>query len=210
MAGGGARRGLPTGPGSPALTGIFTLGALGLGLSVDAFAAALGKGATDDRPSFSRALRIGSVFGLFEAVSPAIGWLIGRAVADWVNAVGPWIAFALLAAVGGHMLWMASKGGDSDEQDEAARKQASGIRLALTAVATSIDAMAVGVSLAMLHVGILPACVVIGIVTTTVATAGVLLGRQAGERLGATAELAGGIVLIGVGALVLGQHLIGG
>lgn len=209
MAGGGARRGLPTGPGRFALTGILTLGALGLGLSVDAFAAAIGKGATCDRPRFAQALRIGSVFGLFEAISPAIGWLIGRAVADWVNSVGVWIAFALLAAVGGHMLWMAWKGGH-EEENETTRKQAGGIRLALTAVATSIDAMAVGVSLAVLHVGILPACVVIGVVTTSVATTGVLLGRQAGQRLGATAEALGGLVLIGVGALVLGQHLIGG
>lgn len=209
MAGGGARRGLPTGPGNVALTGILTLGALGLGLSVDAFAAAIGKGATCDRPRFAQALRIGSVFGLFEAISPAIGWLIGRAVAGWVNSVGAWVAFALLAAVGGHMLWMAWKGGHAEE-DEAARKQAGTIRLALTAIATSIDAMAVGVSLAVLHVGILPACIVIGVVTTTVATTGVLLGRRAGERLGSTAEALGGIVLIGVGALVLGQHLIGG
>ncbi len=192
------------------MTGILTLGALGLGLSVDAFAAALGKGATCDRPRFTQALRIGSVFGLFEAISPAIGWLIGHAVADWVNSVGAWVAFALLAAVGGHMLWVARKGGQDEEGDDDARKRAGGIRLALTAVATSIDALAVGVSLAVLHVGILPACLVIGLVTTIVATTGVLLGRQAGARLGATAEALGGAVLIGVGAVLLGQHLIGG
>lgn len=192
------------------MTGILTLGALGLGLSVDAFAAALGKGATCDRPRFAQALRIGSVFGLFEAISPAVGWLIGHAVASWVNSVGAWVAFALLAAVGGHMLWMAWAGGHDEEEGDDARKRAGGIRLALTAVATSIDAMAVGVSLAVLHVGILPACLVIGLVTTTVATTGVLLGRQAGERLGATAEALGGIVLIGVGAVLLGQHLISG
>lgn len=209
MAGGGARRGLPTGPRKLSLTGILTLGALGLGLSVDAFAAAIGKGATCDRPRFAEALRIGSVFGLFEAISPAIGWLIGQAVADWVNTVGVWIAFALLAAVGGHMLWMAWKGGQGGE-DETPQRQAGGIRLALTAVATSIDAMAVGVSLAVLHVGILPACLVIGLVTTAMATAGVLIGRKAGERLGATAEALGGIVLIGIGALVAGQNLFGG
>ncbi len=209
MAGGGTRRGLPTGPGSFALTGILTLGALSLGLSVDAFAAALGKGATCDRPRFAQALRIGSVFGLFEAISPAIGWLIGRAVAGWVNSIGAWVAFALLAAVGGHMLWVAWADGH-DEKGDDTRKRAGSIRLALTAVATSIDAMAVGVSLAVLHVDILPACLVIGVVTTTVATTGVLLGRQAGERLGATAEALGGIVLIGVGALLLSQHLIGG
>ncbi len=203
----------PPAPGFRELTGILTLGALGLGLSVDAFAAAIGKGATCDRPRFVQALRIGSVFGLFEAISPAVGWLIGRAVAGWIDSVGYWVAFALLAAVGGHMLWEAWKGTRADEalaaEPDAARKRAGGIRLALTAVATSIDAMAVGVSLAVLNVGILAACLVIGVVTTTIATTGVLLGRHAGERLGPTAEVLGGGVLIGIGVLVLAQHLVG-
>ncbi len=204
----------PPAPGFRELAGILTLGALGLGLSVDAFAAAIGKGATSGRPRFTQALRIGSVFGLFEAISPAIGWLIGRAVSGWIESIGYWVAFALLAAVGGHMLWEAWKGTHGDEAEDgerdASRQRAGGIRLALTAVATSIDAMAVGVSLAMLKVGILAACLVIGVVTTTIATTGVLVGRHAGERLGPVAEVLGGVVLIGIGVMVIGQHLVGG
>lgn len=195
------------------MAGILTLGALGLGLSVDAFAAAVGKGATSDKPRFSHALRIGSVFGLFEAISPAIGWAIGRAVAGWIQSVGTWVAFGLLAAVGGHMLWEAWKGSHATKEEEEpapARKSGGRIRLALTAVATSIDAMAVGVSLAVLNVGIIAACVVIGLVTTAIATTGVLVGRHAGERLGPLAEVLGGVVLIGIGALVVIQHLMGG
>ena len=195
------------------MAGFLTLGALGLGLSVDAFAAAVGKGATSDRPRFAQALRIGTVFGLFEAISPAIGWAIGRAVAGWIQSVGTWVAFGLLAAVGSHMLWEAWKGAhakpESDEQDTP-RKTGGRIRLALTAVATSIDAMAVGVSLAVLNVGIVAACIVIGVVTTTIATTGVLVGRHAGERLGPLAEVLGGMVLIGIGMLVVVQHMMGG
>jgi putative Mn2+ efflux pump MntP len=189
------------------MAGILTLSALGLSLSVDAFAAAIGKGATSDRPRFGQALRIGAVFGLAEAISPAIGWLIGRALSSWVMAVSDWVAFALLAAVGGHMLWMAWRGGGDDTaESEESRKKAGGIRLMLTAVATSIDAMAVGVSLAVLNVGIVSACIVIGLVTTVIATTGVLVGRHAGEKLGPLAEVLGGIVLIGIGAMILVQH----
>ncbi len=192
------------------MAGILTLGALGLSLSVDAFAAAIGKGATSDRPRFSQALRIGAVFGLAEAISPAIGWLIGRALSSWIMAVSDWVAFALLAAVGGHMLWMAWRGGgDGGAEAEEARRKAGGIRLVLTAIATSIDAMAVGVSLAVLNVGIVSACIVIGVVTTMIATTGVLVGRHAGEKLGPMAEVLGGVVLIGIGAMILAQHLMG-
>jgi putative Mn2+ efflux pump MntP len=193
------------------MTGFLTLGALGLSLSVDAFAAAIGKGATAGRPKFSQALKTGAVFGSAEAISPAIGWLIGKALSGWIMAVSDWVAFALLVAVGGHMLWEAWRGSHDEtpedaEAAEAARQKAGGIRLMLTAVATSIDAMAVGVSLAVLNIGIVSACIVIGLVTTVIATTGVMIGRHAGEKLGPLAEVLGGIALIGIGAMILVQH----
>jgi len=193
------------------LTGIFTLGALGLSLSVDAFAAAVGKGAVMRRPRLSEALRIGMIFGLTEAISPAIGWAVGRALTGWIMAIGNWVAFALLLAVGGHMLWMALKGfrhgndaaDEQEEAEEAPKSRFGGARLLLTAVATSIDAMAVGVSLAVLDVGIGLACLVIGAVTTVIATCGVVIGRHAGERLGPLPELLGGGALIAIGVAVV-------
>lgn len=86
------------------MTGVLTLGALGASLSVDAFAAAIGKGATNQRNRWIDALRVGAVFGFFEAITPAIGWAIGLALSNWIAAVDHWIAFFLLLGVGGHMI----------------------------------------------------------------------------------------------------------
>lgn len=190
------------------MTGLVTLAVVGLSLSVDAFAAAVGKGAcAPARPRFADALKIGAVFGFFEAVTPAIGWAIGLALAGWIAAVDHWVAFGLLAVVGGHMLWQAAQAPDATPS--APVRGGAPLRLMLTALATSIDAMAVGVSLAVLDVDIVAACLVIGGVTTVVATAGVLLGRQAGPYLGRYAEVLGGVALIGIGSLILYQHLSG-
>ncbi len=195
-----------------AMTGILTLGGLGLSLSVDAFAAAVGKGADGERRDLGKALRIGLVFGLAEAISPAIGWLIGKAAATWIQPVGDWVAFGLLVVVGGHMLWEAWRASHGEplpaEIQAVVSKRAGTLRLMLTAVATSIDAMAVGISLAVLDIGIVSACIVIGLVTTAIATLGVLVGRKAGERLGPMAEIVGGLALIGIGVAILIQHLI--
>ncbi len=194
------------------MVGILTLGGLGLSLSVDAFAAAVGKGADGKRRDLGRAFRIGLVFGLAEAISPAIGWLIGKAAATWIQPVGDWVAFGLLVVVGGHMLWEAWRGSHGEplpvEAQAAARRKAGTLRLMLTAVATSIDAMAVGISLAVLDIGIVSACIVIGLVTTLIATIGVLVGRKAGETLGPMAEVLGGLALIGIGVVILAQHLV--
>jgi putative Mn2+ efflux pump MntP len=188
------------------MPGIAAFGVLGLSLSVDAFAAAVGKGATGARPRLVDALRIGALFGLFEAIAPAVGWMLGVALAGWITEVDHWVAFALLAGVGSHMLWEAFKGEAPDEPDRAPKPH-SQARLVLTALATSIDATAVGISLAFLDANILVACLVIGAVTTIVATTGVLIGRRAGTWLGRYAELIGGIALIAIGSLVLHQHL---
>lgn len=191
------------------MPGIAAFGVLGLSLSVDAFAAAVGKGATGAKPRLIDALRIGALFGLFEAIAPAAGWMLGIALAGWIREIDHWVAFTLLAGVGGHMLWEVFKGAAGNASDEIARapKPHSLIRLVLTALATSIDATAVGISLAFLDADILVACLIIGAITTLVATAGVLIGRRAGTWLGRYAELAGGIALIAIGSLVLHQHL---
>lgn len=207
------------------MTGVLTLAVIGLGLSVDAFAAAVGKGAVGPRPRVRDALRIGAVFGLFEALTPLLGWAVGQALSGWITAIDHWIAFVLLAAVGGHMLWQAARGRPGEmglEAAGAARPTGDGrtgagrtpdgrggLRLAATALATSIDAMAVGMSLALLDVNIWLACLIIGSITWVAATLGVLLGRQAGPHLGRHAEVLGGVALIGIGSLILYQHLSG-
>ena len=191
------------------MAGMFTLGALGLGLSVDAFAAAVGKGASIGAPRWRDAIRIGAVFGAFEAIMPCIGWVIGKAVATWFSEYGGWIAFILLVGVGGHMMWEAWHGDLAAEHEADEKKPAMGmLSVALTAVATSIDALAVGVSLAVMGVPLLAACIVIGGVTTVIASSGVMIGKHAGLWLGRYAEVAGGAVLILIGAAIPVQQFL--
>lgn len=190
------------------MTGIITLGGLGLSLSVDAFAAAIGKGANGNSPRFRDALRVGAVFGFFEAITPAIGWAVGLALASWIAQIDHWVAFVLLGGVGVNMLWQAYRAPGEGAAEAPAK---AGIaRLVLTALATSIDATAVGVSLAFMHVNIIVACLIIGGVTTVVATAGVLIGGHAGPYLGRYAEVLGGVALIAIGGAILYQHLSAG
>ena len=194
------------------MSGLLTLIALGFSLSVDAFAAALGKGAGAGHGRFLDALRIGAVFGAMEAGMPVIGYLVGLVLAAWMQPIDHWIAFGLLTGLGLHMIFDAirSNGGDETAANavtaiEAAPENAGRthwIRLALAATATSIDASVVGVSLA--------AVIVIGVITTAMATLGVLLGRKAGDWLGHYAETAGGCVLILIGVTIVWQHLVQG
>lgn len=188
------------------MPGLLTLGALGASLSVDAFAAALGKGAQDRRARLGDALRVGIVFGLFEAATPALGWLLGSLVNDWIADWDHWVSFTLLFAIGAHMI-VQSLRGDPAEAAPAVETEPNYLRLSLTALATSIDAAAVGVTLALMDVTIWTACLVIGGTTTVVATGGVLLGKRVGAHLGGWAEVIGGLVLIGIGASILAQHL---
>lgn len=191
------------------MPGMFTLGALGLGLSVDAFAAAVGKGAAMGNPKWRDAIRIGAVFGAFEAIMPCLGWLIGKAVATWLSEYGGWLAFILLVGVGGHMMWEAWHGDLAEEHDADDKKLAMGmLSVALTAVATSIDALAVGVSLAVMGVPLLAACIMIGGVTTVIASSGVMIGKHAGIWLGRYAEIGGGAVLILIGAAIPVQQFL--
>jgi len=188
------------------MTGLLTLGGLGLSLSVDAFAAAVGKGAEGPSARWRDALRIGAIFGFFEAITPAIGWAVGLVLSAWIAEVDHWVAFTLLAAVGLHMLWQAVRADDATEVDQPARPHGL-LSLAATAIATSIDATAVGVSLALLDINIVTACLVIGGVTTIVATAGVLIGKHVGSLLGRYAEVVGGLTLIAIGSMILYTHL---
>lgn len=176
---------------------------LALSMSSDAFAAALGKGAVLDRPSFREALRTGFIFGTIEAITPLIGWALGRAASRYIAAFDHWVAFGLLAGIGGKMIWDAFQ---RDEGEEKPRRH-SFLVLAVTAVGTSIDALAVGVTLALIGANILINALAIGVATFTMTTIGVMAGRALGSRFGKYAEGAGGIILIVIGANILAQHL---
>ncbi|MFM0646558.1 manganese efflux pump MntP [Paraburkholderia bryophila] len=177
---------------------------LAFAMSTDAFAAAIGKGATLHRPHWREALRTGLIFGVIEALTPLIGWFIGKAAAQYVSAWDHWIAFALLAILGARMIRNGFKASEADEKKPAAH---SFWLLALTGFATSIDAMAVGAGLAFVDVNIYSTAAAIGLATATMVTIGVLLGRVIGDVVGKRAEMAGGVVLIGIGCVILVEHL---
>lgn len=181
---------------------------IGLAMSTDAFAAAIGKGAAMTRPRLPQALRAGLIFGVVEAITPMIGWLLGNAASRFIAEWDHWIAFILLAALGLHMIWQALQPGDDDD-DAAAADASNGsvVKLAIAGLATSIDAMAVGVGLAFADVPIVVVSIVIGLCTFTMVTIGVMLGRALGMIIGKRAEIAGGVILIAVGAVILYEHL---
>jgi manganese efflux pump family protein len=176
---------------------------LAFAMSTDAFAAAIGKGATLHRPNLREALKTGLIFGVIEALTPLAGWFLGRAAAQHVSAWDHWIAFALLAVLGARMVF----NGLSKKTEESKPASHSFWLLALTGFATSIDAMAVGAGLAFVEVNIYSTATAIGLATMAMATIGVMLGRVIGRVTGKRAEIAGGIVLIGVGSTILLDHL---
>ena len=152
---------------------------LALSMSTDAFSVAISKGASLKNPRFTEAFRMGVIFGTIEAITPIIGWLIGHYATSFIDA-----SFI-----------------------EAAPSRHSFLKLALTAFGTSIDAMAVGVSLAFVKVNILLAAGLIGLATTVMVTLGVMLGKVLGSLIGHRAEIFGGVMLIAIGAWILLSHL---
>lgn len=179
---------------------------IALAMSTDAFAAAIGKGASMQKPHFSQAFRIGILFGVIETITPAIGWLIGSVASQWISEWDHWIAFTLLFILGGRMIWVGFK--QDEVQSDTPSQNQSFWMLSLTALATSIDAMAVGAGLAFADVSIVEAALMIGLATTIMVTLGILLGRVMGSLIGKRAEIIGGAVLILVGTTILYDHLI--
>ncbi|MDW5377476.1 manganese efflux pump MntP [Halomonas sp. HP20-15] len=180
---------------------------LAFAMSTDAFAAAIGKGAALERPHFREALRTGLIFGLIEGGTPLIGWSMGlaasRYVADWDH----WIAFALLLVLGGHMIKEGLSPSAEHVEKPSKPTRHSFLRLAVTALATSIDALVVGISLAFVDVNIVPTALMIGLATLVMVTCGVMLGRVLGRMIGQRAEIVGGMALIGIGTVLLCEHL---
>ena len=180
---------------------------LAFGMSMDAFAASIGKGATLHKPKFSEALRTGLIFGAIETLTPLIGWGLGMLASQFVLEWNHWIAFVLLVFLGGRMVIEGFRGGD-DEDEEPQHRHGFWL-LVTTAIATSLDAIAVGVGLAFLQVNIIATALAIGCATLIMSTLGMMVGRFIGPLLGKRAEILGGIVLIGIGAQILWAHFAG-
>lgn len=194
--------------GSHAWPEILTVEALSLivlafSMSTDAFAAAVGKGATLYKPPLREALRTGLIFGCVEAITTLIGWAMGLVAAQYIASWDHWLAFVLLSGLGIHMIWSAlSSGADTQLKT----RNAFGM-LVLTAISTSMDSLVVGVTLVLMKVNIVITAVVIGVATTLMVTLGIMLGRYIGQLVGKWAEVVGGVVLILVGASILFEHL---
>lgn len=182
--------------------GLLELFILAAGLSMDAFAVSVCKGLAMPKITLKRTLTVGLWFGGFQALMPAAGYLLGVQFRDKITAVDHWIAFILLGLIGANMIKEACSG-DCEEENESLDIRT----MFLLAVATSIDALAVGITFAFLDVHLLAAVSFIGITTFTLSAAGVKIGNVFGTRYKAKAELAGGVILILLGLKILLEHL---
>jgi putative Mn2+ efflux pump MntP len=186
--------------------GWLSLLAIAVALAMDAFAVAIVSGLTLKSVTGRQVFRLAFHFGLFQALMPVAGWAAGRAVYAHIAAVDHWVAFGILLFVGGRMSLGALRAGDTARPS---RDPTSGWDLVLLSVATSIDALAVGLSLAMVGSAIVVPALVIGVVAAAFTATGMLLGGRIGALWGRRVELAGGIVLVGIGAKILVEHLAG-
>lgn len=194
--------------------GLAELVLLAVGLSMDAFAVSICKGLGMKKINLKVAVVLGLFFGGFQAGMPVIGWALGSQFMGIIGPIDHWIAFILLAFIGGKMLWEAftedEDEGEDEDEDEGDGKGAEKIDLGeylILAIATSIDALAVGISFAALSVDIVPAVSLIGVTTFIFSVAGVAIGHTFGARYEKPATIVGGIVLILIGLKILLEHL---
>jgi putative Mn2+ efflux pump MntP len=183
----------------------FDLLGVALGLAMDAFAVSIAAGMTVAPVTLRQTFRLAFHFGLFQFMMPILGWLAGKELLVHVSAYDHWAAFGLLAFVGGRMLWEARQ----TKRPETAGDPTRGLMLVTLSLATSIDALAVGMSMALAGISIWLPCVVIGVVAAALTAVGITFGSRFGPRLGRWAEAAGGCVLILIGLRILVEHLSG-
>ena len=182
--------------------GLIELFLIAVGLSMDAFAVSVCKGLAMPKCTFKKAAIVGLWFDGFQALMPAIGYILGAQFQEAIASIDHWIAFVLLALIGGNMIHEAL---DNDEEEADASLDVK--TMFLLAVATSIDALAIGITFAFLKVSIIPAVCFIGIVTFIISFAGVKIGNVFGARYKNKAEIVGGVILILLGLKILLDHL---
>jgi manganese efflux pump family protein len=185
-------------------TEIISVVLIALGLSADCFAVSLGIGAAGNSKSWKYMIRAAVFFGLFQLIMPLLGWIIGQTVVELVSSYDHWLAFALLFIVAVRMFWEFIKG---ESHSEVADISKWGILLTLS-VATSIDALAVGLSFAMLKLNILISVIIIGVVAFFITLLGLWLGKRSSALLGRWALLAGSLILVGIGIRILITHML--
>lgn len=180
-----------------------TITLIAVGLAMDAFAVSVTSGMAMKSERVRSALKIALFFGAFQAAMPLIGWLAGLGLRDLITSIDHWIAFGLLSAIGCRMIYGALRRKESERQ----ANQLTLYVLFVLSIATSIDALAVGISFAFLEILIAKPIIVIGLVTFSLSFLGVMLGRELGRLLGKRIEILGGCILIGIGVKILLEHL---
>lgn len=180
---------------------------IALGLAMDAFSVAVTDGIIIKNLKFSNALKIGLFFGIFQAVMPCIGWLLGFGFIKYIKTIDHWVAFGLLAFIGINMIVESLKDDDDDKSSD--KNPLDNKVLTVLAVATSIDALAVGITFATVgsYINIFVSAAVIGAVALVCSVVGVYIGKKFGDLFGGKAELAGGTVLLIIGLKILIEHL---
>lgn len=178
---------------------------IAVGLSADAFSVSVCKGLNMRKLNLKHAYVIALFFGVFQAVMPLLGYLLGTGFSEYIEKYDHWIAFVLLAFIGGKMALEAIR--EKDGKAEEKTDTLSIGELTVLAVATSIDALAVGITFAFLKVNILPSVLLIGVTTFALSLGGVLLGNRFGAKYKSKAEIAGGVILILIGLKILLEHL---
>ena len=182
---------------------LVTICLLAVGLGVDAFSVAIGIGAANNKKSWWPVLRLSIAFGLFQFVMPLVGWLTGLTVVNIIGGFDHWIAFVLLAFIGGKMIWE----GLEKESNEEKEDQTRGWPLFLLSIATSIDALAVGFSFSVLKTPIIFPSAIIGVVCFLMTGVGMIFGKGLARIFGRKVEIIGGLVLIAIGVKILIEHL---
>ena len=181
---------------------LFEIIVIGIGLAMDAFAVSVCKGLSMKKLDWKKAIIIALYFGIFQALMPVFGYYLGSTFSSFVQQVDHWIAFILLAIIGGNMIK------DSTDDEEEKRNDRVDVRtMVLLAIATSIDAFAIGVTFAFFEVNLLLSISIIGIITLVLSIIGVVIGNKFGDKFQNKAELTGGIILIIIGLKILFEHL---
>lgn len=173
-----------------------------LGLAADCFTVALSGSIAMGSLSLIQGLRTALAFGVFQGLMPVLGWLAGRTIVEYIEAYDHWLALALLTFVGGRMIWESFRSGNKPRNADITR----GLTLLLLAVATSIDALAVGLTFAFIEIDIVLATLTIGVVSFVATIIGLLLGKKVGSLFGKRVEIIGGLILIGIGIKIVIEH----
>jgi manganese efflux pump family protein len=177
---------------------------IAIGLAMDAFAVSLGVGTAGQATSLRSKFRMAFHFGVFQSLMTVLGWLMGSTIANFISGIDHWVAFVLLGYVGINMI----RSGLNHNKETYVADPSRGRTLIMLSLATSLDAMAVGLSMAMIHTPVVVPSLIIGIVSLTLSGVGLVAGSKLGEKFGKRMEFLGGLILLGIGIEIVISHLL--